>query len=124
MMIHSIARVSSARRDTWRRNRSTGHRRRMPLVGRARELKALTSWIASTQPGIPRIAALHGSPGSGKSALLDLALDRLRASEDACIIGGQCQAWESVPLNAIDVIVDSLSRELRRQRSPAVDEIL
>ena len=98
--------------------------RRTRLVGRARELKALTSWIASTQPGIPRIAALHGSPGSGKSALLDLALDRLRASEDACIIGGQCQAWESVPLNAIDVIVDSLSRELRRQRSPAVDEIL
>ncbi|HYS54258.1 MAG TPA: serine/threonine-protein kinase [Thermoanaerobaculia bacterium] len=98
--------------------------RRPHLVGRDRELKALTSWIASTQPGVPYVAALHGAPGSGKSALLDVALNRLRAGENACIIGGQCQAWESVPLNAIDVIVDSLARELRRQRPPAVDEIM
>jgi len=98
--------------------------RRTELVGRERELKKLYSWITSAAPGDPRVVCVHGSPGAGKSALLDPLLDRIRAYADAFIVGGRCQAWESVPLNAIDVIADSLARELRRNRPPAVEAAL
>jgi len=98
-------------------------RRRM-LVGRGRELRTLRSWIAAAQRGGPRVIHLHGSPGSGKSALLDLLLDQIRAESDALVISGHCEAWESVRFNAIDSVVDSLARELRREPLRAVDEIL
>jgi serine/threonine protein kinase len=100
------------------------HERRTALIGRGRELKSLYSWISSATPGDPRVVCVDGSPGAGKSALLDPLLDRIRAGTNAFIVGGRCQAWESVPLNAIDVIADSLARELRHSRPPAVDAAL
>jgi eukaryotic-like serine/threonine-protein kinase len=98
--------------------------RRPDCIGRRREVRTLRSWIASGQKGEPRVILLHGSPGSGKSALLDLLLDQIRAEADALIVSGRCQAWESVRFNAVDSVVDSLARELRREHRPDVDRRL
>jgi serine/threonine protein kinase len=97
------------------------HSRRAPLIGRTQEVKRLQSWISEDDTSV---IALHGSSGTGKSALLGAVLDRIRTEKNALIVGGACQAWESVPFNAIDVIVDSLARALRHDRPPAVDEVM
>ena len=94
------------------------------LTGRGRELRTLRGYVESAKPGVPRIIRLHGSPGAGKSALADRLLDAIRSTADTFILGGRCQAWESLPLNAIDTIVDSLTRHLRRDRSGRVEEIM
>lgn len=94
------------------------------LIGRARELRLLHGFIESATPGVPRLVLLHGSPGSGKSALADTLLDSIRSSGGTLILGGRCRPWESMPLNAIDSIVDSLTRELRRDRSLDVEHIM
>ena len=98
--------------------------RRRTLVGRGRELRALQRAIAAAERGGPRVILLHGSPGSGKSALLDLLLDQIRSEGNTMVISGHCEAWESVRFNAIDSVVDSLARELRRQPRSEVDAIL
>jgi hypothetical protein len=95
--------------------------RRQHLIGRAHEVKTLQSWIGD---GNSSVISLHGSSGTGKTAVLDAVLDRVRAERNALIVGGACQAWESVPFNAIDVIVDSLARALRHDRPPAVDDVM
>ena len=56
--------------------------------------------------------------------MLDMLLDQIRADTNALVISGHCEAWESVRFNAIDSVVDSLARELRREPIRAVDEIL
>lgn len=94
------------------------------LIGRARELKKLRGFIDSAKPGVPRLVLLNGSPGAGKSSLTDRLLDDVRADGSALILGGRCQPWESVPLNAIDAIVDSLTRELRRERSVEIEHVM
>jgi eukaryotic-like serine/threonine-protein kinase len=100
------------------------HPRRARLIGRGREVRALQTLIASAQRGGPRVILLHGSPGSGKSALLDQLLDQIRSETNTLIISGHCEAWESVRFNAIDSLVDSLARQLRRDRIPEVDATL
>jgi serine/threonine protein kinase len=95
--------------------------RRAPLVGRTQDVRTLQSWMTD---GDTSVIAIHGSSGSGKSALLGAVLDRVRTETNAFIVGGACQAWESVPFNAVDVIVDSLARALRHDRPPAVDDVM
>jgi len=91
------------------------------LIGRSRDVKTLRSWIAG---GDSSVICMYGWAGTGKSALIDEVLDCVRAEQNAFIVGGECQAWESVPFNAVDVIVDSLARELRHHRPPAVDDVM
>lgn len=92
------------------------------VVARGRELRRLRTLIAEAKPGQPQLIHLHGSPGVGKSVVADALLDGLRAGGEAVIVGGRCRAWESVPMNAIDAIVDSLARLLRHNPSPAALE--
>jgi len=100
------------------------HRRSHAPIGREREVRALTSELARVVPGKPRVILLQGSPGVGKSTLADRFLDAVRDSGQALILGGRCHAWESLPLNAVDSIVDSLVRSLRRERPQAVDQAM
>jgi len=93
------------------------------IVARGRELRRLRALIANAEPGVPQLIHLDGSPGVGKSVVADALLDGLR-STDAIIVGGRCRAWESVPMNAIDAIVDSLARLLRHDPTPAALESL
>ena len=98
--------------------------RRPDRIGRGRELRTLRRWIAAAQQGGPRVILLHGSPGSGKSTLLDLLLDQVRRETRAVVVSGRCETWESVRFNAVDSLVDSLARELRRSPRAEVDSIL
>lgn len=116
---HEVLRRLGMRR--WNPGRIDRKRpRRASLIGRSRDLRALRACVDSS----PGMILLHGSAGSGKSALLDLLLDQIRAESDALILSGCCQAWESVSFNAIDSLVDSLARELRREHPPQVDAIM
>ena len=117
-----LDRVGMPRFDPQRIERSRS--RAEVLIGRGRELRTLRNYVDSAKPGVPRIVDVHGSPGAGKSALVDRLLDTLRASSDSFILGGRCQAWESLPLNAIDAIVDSLTRRLRRDRTAEIADIM
>ena len=101
-----------------------GRERATVMIGRGRELRTLQRNLESVKPGQPRIILLHGSPGVGKSTLIDQFLDNVRAAGDTFILGGRCHAWESLPLNAIDSIVDAVARELRRHPSPAASAIM
>jgi eukaryotic-like serine/threonine-protein kinase len=101
-----------------------GRQRSTVIVGRGRELRSLQRHLDGVKPGEPRIIRLHGSPGAGKSALIDRFLDSVRAAGNTFILGGRCHAWESLPLNAIDSIVDAVARELRRNPTPAATALM
>ncbi len=98
--------------------------RNTELLGRTAELRALFEHVTTSEPGRVRLVLVHGSPGAGKTALIDGLLDRVRADTDSLIIGGRCHAWESLPMNAVDALVDSLARAIRRERSAVVDEVM
>lgn len=98
--------------------------RNTKLVGRGRELRSLMKYVTSTRPDRPRLILMHGAAGVGKSALSDRMLDEVRAQGDTVILGGRCGAWESLPFNAVDGLVDSLVRVLRHEHNAPVQALL
>ena len=85
------------------------------LLGREAELKALRgAFHASCSADKPVIVLLSGESGIGKSALCDVFLAELRASRRSVVLSGRCFERESVPFKAFDVVVDELSRYLRK----------
>jgi serine/threonine protein kinase len=84
------------------------------FVGRERHLQALSDAYRATTRGRPVTVYVHGPSGMGKSHLLQRFLDDLRASEDVVVLAGRCYERESVPYKAFDILVDALSRYLRR----------
>ena len=98
--------------------------RNVDLLGRAGETRKIFREVTALEPGRPRLLFLPGAPGVGKTALVDALLNRVRAETDSLILGGRCHAWESVPLNAVDALVDSLARVIRRERPAAVDDVM
>jgi len=106
------------------RHEERSHIRTAKLIGRSRDLAALRRELDRTEPGSPRIVTLHGSPGVGKTTVADSFLDEVREQHHAFVIGARCHAWESVPLNAIDAMVDSLARHIRHHHPPAVEEAI
>jgi KaiC/GvpD/RAD55 family RecA-like ATPase len=57
---------------------------------------------------------VHGRSGAGKSTLLQRFLDGLAERGEAVVLGGRCYEQESVAYKAIDTLIDSLTRYLRR----------
>ena len=100
------------------------HERSAGLVGRGRELRALSRHVIARMTEGSGVVLLHGSPGIGKSVVADHLLDEVRAKTNALILGGRCRGWESLPFNAIDAIVDSIARAARAEPSPAIDRVL
>ncbi len=85
------------------------------LVGRNAELAALRdAFDASCTASKPIIVLLSGESGIGKSALCDVFLTELRASRRAVVLSGRCFERESVPFKAFDIVVDELTRYLRK----------
>jgi hypothetical protein len=90
------------------------------LLGRDDELSQLReAFRASCAGHKPVIVLVAGESGIGKSALCDTFLAELRASTSAVVLSGRCFERESVPFKAFDVVVDALSRYLRRLGSDA-----
>jgi len=85
-----------------------------PFVGREGQLQALSDALSATDQGRPAVVLIEGPSGIGKTMLVDRYIERIRESRKAVILKGRCYERESVPFKAIDSLVDTLSRYLRR----------
>jgi tRNA A-37 threonylcarbamoyl transferase component Bud32 len=89
-------------------------RETVPLIGRERQLAALADAFASLARGLPIVVRILGSSGVGKTALVQRFLEGIREEDRAVVLTGRCYEQESVPYKALDGVIDSLSRFLRR----------
>jgi eukaryotic-like serine/threonine-protein kinase len=88
------------------------HPRFAPLIGRSRQMAALTQALERTSAGEPMVAFVHGSSGMGKSALVAHFLAEQRLAGTALGLAGRCYERESVPYKALDSLIDSIYRFL------------
>jgi serine/threonine protein kinase/tetratricopeptide (TPR) repeat protein len=84
-----------------------------PFVGRAPELEKLRSIFAQVRDGEARIAAIVGPSGIGKTEFVRRFLATLDDESQTIVLRGRCHPQELVRYNALDPIIDSLSRFLR-----------
>ena len=84
----------------------------VPFVGRHRQLAALETALQNARRGAAIAVYIHGPSGIGKSALVQRFLDATVKREDVVVLRGRCYEYESVAFNALDGIIDSLSRLL------------
>ena len=86
-----------------------------PFVGRSAQLDVLNRAFDRSTIGHPQLVFVHGASGMGKSSLVRHFLDVLHEREaDLVILEGRCYERESVPYKALDSLVDTLSRFLRK----------
>ena len=90
-----------------------GHPRRL-FLGRKPQLAALAEAFEAMLRGETTAVFVHGLSGSGKSSLVHHFLEDLAAGDRAVILEGRCFEQESVAYKALDALIDSLSRYLRR----------
>jgi hypothetical protein len=84
------------------------------FVGRDRQLAQLVETFNAVSRGRTSAVFVHGRSGAGKSTLLQRFLEGLAERGEAVILGGRCYEQESVAFKAIDTLIDSLTRHLRR----------
>ena len=63
--------------------------------------------------GAAATVCIHGPSGIGKTALVEQFLAQVSPGDQAVVLRGRCYQHESVPYEALDGIVDSLSLHLR-----------
>ncbi len=95
------------------------------FVGRDADLAVLDQGFQLTREGRTVVFFVHGSSGVGKSALIRRFLQQVRESyTDAVLLSGRCYERESVPYKALDSLIDTLSRYLRRLSDDQVESLL
>ena len=82
------------------------------------ELAILSASFAAVREGRATAVCVHGPSGIGKTALVQQFLDQLPQGDDTVVLRGRCYQHESVPYEALDGIIESLSTYLRA-RPPA-----
>jgi hypothetical protein len=82
--------------------------RRVPLFGRDAELARLGAALASSLDGRPTVIVVEGESGMGKSSLVRWFLADER-SAGWFVLRSAARPQESVPLRAIDAMVDELT---------------
>jgi hypothetical protein len=82
------------------------------FVGRARQLGILAGSFAAVKEGRAAAVCVHGPPGIGKTALVRRFLDQV-PGDDAVVLRGRCHQHETVPYEALDATIDSLTAYLR-----------
>lgn len=92
-------------------------REAVPFVGRTEELDVLESALAATEEGKSMAVLVSGPSGMGKTALVEHFLGELRDRGSIVVLSGRCYERESVAYKALDALIDSLSRHLRRTPS-------
>ncbi len=95
-----------------------------PFVGRALELNALRRCAIDSDAGKPVVALLCGPSGIGKTTLVERFIEEAASGGQGLVLKGRCYERESVPFKAIDSLVDSLSRYLRRLPPVQVAEVM
>jgi hypothetical protein len=83
-----------------------------PFVGRASELVQLENAFDRTLAGHPVALHVRGVSGVGKTTLVERFLAGARERADALVLASRCHHQESVRFNAVDGLIDALSRHL------------
>jgi serine/threonine protein kinase len=96
-----------------------------PFTGRRHELAQLVRALSSAAAGRAHMVLLSGSSGIGKTMLIRQLLDQERARRsDMVVLQGRCYDSESVSFQAIDSLVDDLSRFWRQLPPHRAEELL
>ena len=95
-----------------------------PFVGRHRELGELEAALEKAKRGTATAVYVQGASGIGKSALAHCFFDRVVKREDIVVLRGRCYEYESVPFNALDGIIDSLSHFLSALPRSQTEQLL
>lgn len=82
------------------------------FVGRREQFDLLMKMYGRSVEGHLSCALVHGSPGIGKSALVDHFLRQLDRQEEVVVLRGRCYEREWLPYRALDSIVDELAERL------------
>ncbi|MHC4933927.1 MAG: serine/threonine-protein kinase, partial [Planctomycetota bacterium] len=85
-----------------------------PFVGREDELATLGRAFEDVQRGNAVTVYVHGASGVGKSALIQRFAEEAEEEKGAVVLAGRCYERESVQYKALDGVIDSLSRYMRR----------
>src|SRR5262245_12545378 len=94
-----------------------------PFVGRARELERLRQGWTALRAGAPAVATVEGSSGLGKTSLVERFVLDL-PTEGALVLRARCYPHELVPFEALDEVVDDLSRYLSSLSAERLDALL
>jgi len=94
--------------------RQDGASSQRELLGRDREMAALSEAFQESRRGRAVLVRIAGLSGMGKSALASAFLTTLHRREGACVLMGRCHDRESVPYKALDSLVDALTRYIER----------
>ena len=95
-----------------------------PFVGRAHHLAALSNAYSVMKQSGTVLVLAHGRSGVGKTALVQRFVESLPADDRAVVLPSRCYAQESVPYKALDGVIDSLGRTLRRLPATDVQAVL
>ncbi len=95
------------------------------FVGRGPQMEVLVKGLQTVVEGDgPQCILLSGSPGIGKTALVEHFCTVATHKYNAIVLSGRCYERESVPFKAVDTIVDSLSRYLTSMDQDTVRTLL
>jgi tetratricopeptide (TPR) repeat protein len=109
-LVAAVESPAPARRDT----RAGAARAPAILVGRDDTLADLRAAQASVAAEGPAIVFLRARSGMGKTAVLQAFLEAAGRDPQTVVLSGRCFESESVPFKALDALMDSLARYLRR----------
>ncbi len=99
-------------------------RQAAPLIGRQWHLQILDAAFQAMIRGQTAAIYVHGRSGAGKTVLVQHFLSGLVARDAAVVLEGRCYEQESVPYKALDSLVDSLGRHLKRLSASLVQTLL
>jgi tRNA A-37 threonylcarbamoyl transferase component Bud32 len=98
------------------------------FIGRTAEMQALRRGYGRACAGNLALLLVEGSPGIGKTALVERFLDQIAASSDPfrrpLILRGRCHERETLPFKAFDSIVDALGYKLASLPTGELTQVL
>jgi hypothetical protein len=95
------------------------------FVGRAAELGDLDAAFRSAREGQGRAVMVIGESGIGKTALVQkLVAEKQKGEPRLLLLQGRCHEREQVPYNALDGVIDRLSRHLQGRSDERVLELI